>query len=328
MTNQEMQAKPSVAVMLTKYKAQIEAALPKHMTAERMTRIALTEVRKSKWLQKANPISLMGAIVQAAQIGLEPGNALGHCYLVPFRDDVQLIMGYRGMIELARRSGQVVSLSAHVVYERDVFRFAYGLNEDLHHVPAADDDRGAPTHVYAVARLVGGGAQFHVMTWADVMTVRDLSEAFQAFQAKKIKSTPWDSHPNEMARKTAVRRLFKYLPVSVEIQRAVMLDEHADAGIHQQNAAIIDSEFLVLDDDDEQSEGVTLKDQIKTKGGAPKNAHSVTPLAAFLARVEGAKDIETIDLLQSEAKEAYSGENLAVINNAITNASRRVRNAA
>lgn len=290
----------TVAGMLTKYKDQIAAALPKHMTPERMTRIALTEIRKSSYLSKANPISLMGAIVQAAQLGLEPGNALGHCYLVPFKGDVQLIIGYRGMIDLARRSGQIVSLSAHVVYQADTFSYSYGLNESLNHVPAPGDDRGEPTHAYAAAKLVGGGAQFHVMTWKEILEVRDLSEGYQAFKSKRIRSNPWDSHLDEMACKTVVRRLFKYLPVSVEIQRAVLLDEHADSGIAQNNAAIIDSEFMVLDEDDEeQGSGVTLKDQIRSTKDADKAPEPPQDTTSPDAATEGSREAKATRTLES-----------------------------
>ena len=306
----------TVEQMLAKYKDQIAAALPRQLTVERLSRIALTEVRKSKHLRTANPVSLVGAIVTAAQLGLEPG-ILGHCYLVPFRGDVQLIIGYRGMIDLARRSGQTVSISAHVVYQGDQFSYQYGLDEDVQHIPCAVAKRGEPTHVYAAAKLVGGGRQFHVMEWPEVLEVRDTSEGYQAFKRGAIKSNPWETHLAEMACKTAVRRLFKFLPVSVEIQRAVALDEHADLGLRQNNAAIIDSEFMVLDDDDEDpGAGQTLKDQIK-RNDEPKGAAAAPPIDLFLSRVEKATDAEALDLLRSEAKEAFDEEGLAKIDEAI-----------
>lgn len=230
-----------------KVKEQMALALPKHMDADRLMRIALTELRRVPKLQTCQVESFMGAIMQCAQLGLEPGGALGHAYILPYekrakrggqwvteRVEAQLIVGYRGMIDLARRSGQIVSIGARSVHQNDSFRFSYGIEETIEHTPA-DGDRGELTHVYAVARLKGGGYQLEVMSRADVDKIRARS--------KSKDSGPWVTDYEEMAKKTVVRRLFKYLPVSIELQRAVALDERADAGISQDNAALITGEF-------------------------------------------------------------------------------------
>lgn len=232
----------SLAVMLAspKMKAQFAAALPKHMTAERMVRIITTEIRKTPALVKCDQQSFLGSVIQCAQLGLEPGNSLGHAYLLPYGNQVQLIIGYRGMIDLARRSGQIVSLSARAVREKDEFDYRLGLHEDLTHKPCEEEDAGEVTHVYAVARLRDGGVQFEVMSRGQVEAVRS--------QSKAGKSGPWVSHWEEMAKKTVIRRLFKYLPVSVEIQRAVTLDEAAEAGIPQGNEYVFDGDFEVMDE--------------------------------------------------------------------------------
>lgn len=234
-------------------KAQIALALPKHMTADRLARIAMTELRKTPKLMQCDQMSFLGAIMQCAQLGLEPGGALGHAYLLPFdrrqkqgnqwvtvATEAQLIIGYRGMIDLARRSGQIVSLSARAVHENDTFSYAYGLEEKLEHVPCEDGNPGALTHVYAVARLKDGGVQFEVMSKAAVDKVRAMS--------KSSDKGPWVDHYEEMAKKTAIRRLFKYLPVSIELQRAVNIDEKAEADIPQDNASVITGEYSVIDD--------------------------------------------------------------------------------
>jgi recombination protein RecT len=210
--------------------AQIKAALPRHMTAERMARVALTEVRKTPALAQCDVRTFIGAVIQLSQLGLEPGGALGHAYLIPFENrskkttDVQLIIGYRGMIDLARRSGQIQSLQAVVVREGDKFDVQMGLMPSLVHVPAFDDDK-AMTFVYAVAVFKDGGRQFEVMTRGQVERVRKQSRAGNA--------GPWVTHFEEMAKKTVIRRLFKYLPVSIELQTAVALDERGDAGLSQ-----------------------------------------------------------------------------------------------
>lgn len=242
------QAPKDIASLMSsqKVKQQMALAMPKHMTADRMMRIALTEIRKVPALGKCNIESFMGSIMQCAQLGLEPGSALGHAYLLPFgsgkaadgKPNCQLIIGYRGMIDLARRSGQIVSLTARTVYENDDFSYEFGLEETMKHKPA-ENDRGKITHVYAVAKLKGGGIQFDVMSKTDVDKVKAGSKAGN--------NGPWITHYDEMAKKTVIRRLFKYLPVSIEIQQAVTLDERAEAGIDQDNAAALTGEYSVLD---------------------------------------------------------------------------------
>lgn len=213
-----------------KFQNQMALALPKAMTRERLTRIVMTECRKTPALLKCAPESFYGAVLQCAALGLEPGSALGHCYLLPFgngkdragRPNAQLIIGYRGMIDLARRSGQILSLNAYCVHANDDFSYELGLHPDIHHVPASTADRGLVTHVYAVAQLKGGGVQFEVMSRAEIEEVRKTSKAGS--------SGPWSSHWDAMAKKTVIRRLFKYLPVSIEAVRAVEVDEKTDRG--------------------------------------------------------------------------------------------------
>ncbi|MBD1555247.1 recombination protein RecT [Pseudomonas typographi] len=223
-----------------KMKSQFAAALPKHMTAERMVRIVTTEIRKSPALVNCDQNSFLGAVIQCAQLGLEPGNSMGHAYILPYGKQAQLIIGYRGMIDLARRSGQIISIAARTVREDDFFEYEYGLDEDIRHRPSESDGQGRITHVYAVAKLQGGGRQFEVMSAAQVEAVRQ--------QSKAKDSGPWKTHWEEMAKKTVIRRLFKYLPVSVEIQKAVMLDEKADAGVDQENQYVFEGDFEVLEE--------------------------------------------------------------------------------
>ncbi|WP_392430853.1 recombination protein RecT [Edwardsiella piscicida] len=228
-------------------KGQIAAALPRHMAPDRMIRIITTEIRKTPALATCDMQSFIGAVVQCSQLGLEPGGALGHAYLLPFgngkaksgQSNVQLIIGYRGMIDLARRSGQIVSISARTVRDGDQFHYEYGLDETLKHVPG-DNESSPITHVYAVAKLKDGGVQFEVMTFNQIEKVRG--------QSKAGNNGPWQTHWEEMAKKTVIRRLFKYLPVSIEMQKAVILDEKAEANIDQENASVISAEFSVVED--------------------------------------------------------------------------------
>lgn len=216
-------------------KAQIQMALPKHLSAERMTRIAMTELKKIHKLQQCSPASFIGALIQCSQLGLEPGNNLGHAYLIPFDNkknnttECQLIIGYRGMLDLAKRSGQVISIQSHTVYENDLFEFEYGLNPKLRHVPARSNP-GNIIYVYACALLKDGGNQFEVMSNEEIKGIMS--------QSKASKFGPWQTHYDEMARKTVIRRLFKYLPVSIELTKAITLDEDADRG-DQNNSNVV-----------------------------------------------------------------------------------------
>lgn len=210
---------------------QIKLALPRHMTPERLLRIALTEVRRQPKLAECSQASLLSAVFSCAQLGLEPGGSLGHAYLVPYGREVQFILGYRGMIDLARRSGLIDSISAHAVFEGDRFECEYGLAENLVHVPDWDNpNRTDPTKlrfVYSVAKLSGGGTQFEVMSRQEVDAVKRRS--------KGGNNGPWSSDYVAMALKTVVRRLFKWLPVSIELARAVGLDEAAELGRSQES---------------------------------------------------------------------------------------------
>ncbi|MBS5492893.1 MAG: recombination protein RecT [Sutterella wadsworthensis] len=226
------------------FQKQMALAMPKSMTPDRLTRIVMTECRKTPALMKCAPESFYGAVLQCAALGLEPGSALGHCYLLPFgngkdksgRPNAQLIIGYRGMIDLARRSGQIISLQAWTVHAQDTFNYQLGLNPDIEHVPASVADRGPVTHVYAVAKLKGGGVQFEVMSRAEIEKIRSASKAGN--------SGPWSSHWDEMAKKTVIRRLFKYLPVSIEAVRAVEIDEKTDRGEATTDQDFLDAEFI------------------------------------------------------------------------------------
>ena len=226
------------------FQKQMALAMPKSMTPDRLTRIVMTECRKTPALLKCAPESFYGAVLQCAALGLEPGSALGHCYLLPFgngkdkqgRPNAQLIIGYRGMIDLARRSGQIISLQAYCVHEQDTFNYKLGLDPDIEHIPASVADRGKVTHVYAVAKLKGDGVQFEVMSRAEIEKVRTSSKAGN--------SGPWSSHWEEMAKKTVIRRLFKYLQVSIEAVRAVEIDEKTDRGEATTDQDFLDAEFI------------------------------------------------------------------------------------
>jgi recombination protein RecT len=207
------------------------------LTPQRLLSVTMTEVRKNPVLRECSQDSLFGSLVQAAQLGLEPGSALGHCYLVPYfnntskRRECQFQIGYRGMIALARRSGEILSISSHCVYEKDEFDLVYGMDESLAHKPYLTGDPGALLGAYAVASMANGGKQWSFLPRHKIDAVRSGSPGSN--------KGPWKTHYDEMAQKTAMRSLFKWLPVSVEAQTACALDSMADAGESQGNEAVI-----------------------------------------------------------------------------------------
>ena len=255
----------TVAGLLQKMKNEIARCLPKHLTPERMSRIALTELRKIPKLQECDPLSFIAALMQAAQLGLEPG-VLGQCYLIPFKNnrtgkyECTFMPGYRGFLDLARRSGQIVSLVARSVYSNDVFEYEFGLKENITHKPAMDE-RGELKAVYAVALLKDGGHQFEVMSKREVDEIRK-------HHSKAGDNGPWVTHYDEMAKKTVLRKLFKWLPCSTEMQKAVSLDEQQAIGIQDIKAAAseeFDMDFIDAEVINTESQTDKLNTKIKEK---------------------------------------------------------------
>lgn len=195
--------------------------------------------------------------MQSAQLGLEPGSALGQAYLVPYGNQCQLILGYRGMIDLARRSGQVLSLSAFAVHEGDDFNYQLGLHPDIHHVPSVEADRIKKpiTFVYAVATLRGGGYQFEVMSRAEV----------EAVKAKAKSKNIWNNYFEAMALKTVIRRLFKYLPVSIEALQITNVDAKREAGEEVKPEDVIDINAVTVEDFKDIEEGEVTQEQPTTE---------------------------------------------------------------
>lgn len=213
-------------------KPQLALALPKHINPDRLMRIVMTTIQRTPQILECSQVSVFGSILQAAQLGLEPDGVLGHAYLIPYKGTCQLICGYKGLLKLARQSGELSTIYARVVHAKDKFKYAYGLTDVLRHVPDLSEDPGDVTHAYAVARLKDGSVQFDVMSKAEIEAIRRRSKAGT--------SGPWVTDWAEMAKKTVLRRLCKMLPASVELNRAVALDEQVDANLPQQFETALD----------------------------------------------------------------------------------------
>lgn len=223
----------SLMQMMQRMEKQVVMALPKHITADRMIRTFLTACNKNPKLFEAKQTTLIGALMECSQLGLMPDGTTGEAYLIPFKSqtgmECQLIIGYRGYITLARRSGEVKSIMANIVYSTDKFEYEYGLEDKLSHVPSGKG--GEITHVYAIIKFVNGGYQYIVLTKGEIDMVRDKSANYK--YATRKEQTVWGMYWEEMAKKTAIRRLIKLVPLSAELNRALSLDEADDLGSSQ-----------------------------------------------------------------------------------------------
>lgn len=210
--------------------AQLKMALPRHLNPERMIRVAVTAIQKTPKLMECSQQSLIACIVEASQLGLEPDGVVGHAYLVPYKNkntgrmEAQLMAGYKGLIDLARRSGQIGAVNAEIVYENDEFKVVKGLNPDLIHVPNWQDP-GEMIAAYATAKLKDGDVQFCVMARHEIDKHRARSKAKDY--------GPWVTDYEWMAKKTAIRQLCKLLPCSIEMQSVLSKDELRDTGVMQ-----------------------------------------------------------------------------------------------
>lgn len=202
---------------------QIAKALPSVITPERFTRITLSALSANPQLQQTTPESFLGAMMTAAQLGMEPNTPLGQAYLIPFKNkgvlECQFQLGYKGLIDLAYRSGEVSTIQAHAVYENDHFEYSYGLEPRLEHVPAMSD-RGEPIYFYAVFKTKEGGFGFEVMSVEDVR-----AHAKKYSQSYNSSYSPWQKNFEEMAKKTVLKKVLKYAPMKTDFVRGLAADE-------------------------------------------------------------------------------------------------------
>lgn len=231
----------SITDLINSQRAEIARALPKHMDADRLARIALTSMRTTPQLLECSQQSLLGALMLSAQTGLEPG-PLGHVYLVPRRIkgqmECQWMLGYKGIIELARRSGKIVSIEAREVCENDEFSYAYGLDEQLEHKPFMGGERGPIVAVWGLAKFKDGGHYFLVMSKADVDAAKGRSDS------AKSGFGPWVTDYAAMARKTVIRRMMPFLPLSAEQATMIAFDERVNTRV---DAHLLDEPPVYID---------------------------------------------------------------------------------
>lgn len=254
----------TVRDQLEKMKPQFEMALPKHITPERMLRVALTACQQTPKLLDCDRKSLFSAIMRAAQLGLEPDGILGQAHLIPYGNQVQFIPGYKGLIDLARRSGEVSNIIAKEVYSNDEFTVDFSQEIPFVHKPLLTGERGAVTHFWAMARFKDGGFHWDFMTKEEVEKIRDGSSGKN--------NQVWRNHFIEMGKKTVIRRIAKYLPMSV--QKAALVNDLVDAGKKFHNnefgEIIIEGDANIVSEQIESKESgnEAVKDKIKKRSTA------------------------------------------------------------
>ena len=215
-------AKTSMQVYIKQMQGEIKKALPAVMTPERFTRIVLSALSANPKLAQTTPQSFLAAMMTAAQLGMEPNTPLGQAYLIPYYNsksrcnECQFQLGYKGLIDLAYRSGEVSIIQAQVVYEHDDFTYSFGLEPVLKHIPAPAD-RGEPVYVYAMFRTKDGGFGFDVMSMDAIRT-------FAQQYSKSFSSGPWQTNFEEMAKKTVLKKVLKYAPLKSDFLRGMAQD--------------------------------------------------------------------------------------------------------
>lgn len=260
----------------------VKEALPRvGLTPEALTRTALSQIYKNPLLLECDKTSLMRSIVEAASLGLS--FSLGRAYLVPFRNKVknkqtgvetwrmeaQLMPGYLGLADIARRSGEVSSITTQAVYQGDDFKYEFGLERDvLQHKPTTEPDDAKLTHAYAIVRFKDGGYQLVVMTKKQIDAIRKRS--------KSSEFGPWKTDYAAMAKKTVIKQVLKLCPASIELIRAIGLDNAVETGEAQALGAEIFGEDDVIEvqaesDEPKPSKTATVKDALK---GAKQTATS------------------------------------------------------
>lgn len=261
--------KSSLRALLEKSKPSFAAVLPRHLTPDRLLKLAMAAVSKDTKLLTCTQTSILQAVMTSAELGLEPNTPLGLGYILPFRNaqtgqnEATFIVGFKGLVRLAYQSGEVESWYAETIYERDRYLVRLGSEPRLDHEPCMSGDRGGPVAFYSVVKFKGSAERaFLIMTKADIEKIRARS--------KQPNGPAWSGSYDEMAKKTVMRRHSKVLPLSEEkITHALQTQATAEAG------EVVDFDLVeVLEaapaPTPAPSATATLKDKLKAEEAATK----------------------------------------------------------
>jgi recombination protein RecT len=191
-----------------------------------MARVALTAYNSNSKLKECEPMSILAAVLISSQLGLEINTPLGQAYIIPYGKQAQFQIGYKGLLDLAYRSGEYQVIYAMEVYENDEFDYEYGLDPFIKHKPHRQP-KGEPIYYYAVYRTKNGGSNFRV--WSREKVQDHAKKYSQA--VKKGWTSPWKTDFDSMAKKTVLKDLMKYAPMSIELAQQISNDSMVGTGI-------------------------------------------------------------------------------------------------
>lgn len=232
----------SIADLIKAMQPEIKKALPDVLTPERFTRMALSALNNTPKLAQCGQMSFLAALMNAAQLGLEPNTPLGQAYLIPYKNkgqlECQFQIGYKGLIELSYRNPLVQTIQAQCVYENDYFEYELGLNAKLIHRPVLHD-RGELILFYGLFKLVNGGYGFEVMSKQEM-------DAFALEYSKAVDSSfsPWKANYLSMAKKTVIKRALKYAPVKADFQKALISDSTIKHQIAEDMSEVVPEDII------------------------------------------------------------------------------------
>lgn len=239
----------NVKELLEARMGEIQKVLPSVITPQQFLRLSLNALQNTKLLMECSMTSFYGAIMNCAQLGLKP-NVNGEAYLIPFFNskkkeyECQFVTGYKGLMLLARRSGEIASIDAQTVYENDTFDLSFGFEPTLIHKPYLKGNRGNPIGFYAALILKDGGKTAYYMTVED-------AKAYGKRYSKTFSAGPWQTDFEAMAKKSCLRQVLKYAPMSTDVDRAVDADEKV---LRFETNASVDDGLIEIDEDPTEEE--------------------------------------------------------------------------
>jgi recombination protein RecT len=288
------------------YKGQLALALPKHMTADRMARLALTAFSRSENLQKAEPRSIAGSLMTAATMGLEPG-VNGQGYLIPYFDKrkgmyiCEFVPGWKGLVDLANRSGRCTVWTG-AVFEGDVFDYALGDSPFVRHQPQDEDDPAKLTHVYAIGRVNGSSLPV-IEVWTN-RKVRKHRDKYNKVGQSHYSNRDWEMY----ARKVPLLQVLKYMPSSIELSNAIAVASAQQSGDH----AVIDGDFVTFtdgrdDQPDPETGEVSAPPPKPRTPPKPSAAAAAAPVEfdvdAFEKSLVACADVEVLDVRADQIRD-------------------------
>lgn len=265
-------------------KSQVEAALPSHVSAEKFVRTTITVVNQNPGLLDCNRDSLFAAIFQSAALGLLPESFMGEAYFIPYKKQVTLQIGYKGLLKLARNTGEIASIESGICHQNDEWNYVEGDQGEFWVKPNILGDRGEPLFAWCVIRLKSGESQREIVSKDEIEKIRKASNS--------ANSPAWKEHWGAMARKVVIKRALKYAPSSTELMQATAIDDAPDSGAQ------------VTVDHGELQVALPAPEPVVPTGNKKASSKEVDELADRLS--EHVEEAETVEVTTDGEPEAAS----------------------